>query len=296
MIPFARRNPRYAAGFTLVEIAVVLVILAIVIAMAALLTRGIAAGQKRSLTTTRLAGIDAAVVQFVMQQKRLPCPANGTVASTGVNPGLEARGAPGLCTNNQQDGVVPWAALGLAEADVTDGWERRLTYRVDPALTADNAMDMSACDPAGTGLAAAGNTCLISPPAAAPCTSAALGNCTPPSAFLIGKGLRIQNVVGGAVMARPAGPNPPLPGAAYVAISAGESGGGAYLNSGQLSVTTTTDGTEERQQNYASLPLGLYYVDDGISDVPGPSHFDDIVSRPSVMSVISKAGLAPRSH
>jgi hypothetical protein len=37
-------------------------------------------------------------------------------------------------------------------------------------------------------------------------------------------------------------------------------------------------------------------VDDGISDVSGATHFDDVVSRPTVLTVINKAGLGPRSH
>jgi hypothetical protein len=101
--------------------------------------------------------------------------------------------------------------------------------------------------------------------------------------------LRIKNVAGVDVM------TPGATGAAYVVISHGESGGGAYLTSGQLATSITTDGTEE-QKNYANLALAAYYVDDGISEVAGATHFDDMVSRPSVMSVVAKAGLGPRAH
>jgi len=121
--------------------------------------------------------------------------------------------------------------------------------------------------------------------------------CTTPQNFLFNKGLTVHNVAGTTVM-NPAGA--PATGAAYVLISAGETGGGAFLNTGVLGVTTTTDGNEE-QKNYASTgvaPLGLqpYYVDDSISDVAGATHFDDLVSRPSVLTVINKAALGPRSH
>jgi hypothetical protein len=89
----------------------------------------------------------------------------------------------------------------------------------------------------------------------------------------------------------------PNTGAAYVVISAGESGGGAYLNSGTLATTTTTDGTEEKK-NYGNLGYvaGTYYVDDIINDAAGVTHFDDVVSRPSIMAVATKAGVAPRSR
>ena len=271
-------------GFTLVEILVVLVIVALIVAMAAVLVRGISAAQKRSLTTAKLATVDAAIVQYVMQQRRLPCPADGTQASASATAGAEA-GAPGACAGNQQNGVVPWKALGLTEADMTDGWDRRITYRVDQALTVAEAMNMSWCDPAGTG-GLAGTVCNTT------CTAAALANCTPPSTYLTGKGLTVQNLAAAKVM-DPAG-TPPT-GAAYILISHGESGGGAYLNSGVLSASTAVDGTEE-QKNYASGALGAYYVDDQTSEVSGASHFDDVVSRPSVLSVVAKAGLGPRSH
>lgn len=275
------RRPQHA--FTLIEIAVVLVIIAIFVAMGAVMFRGISAAQKRSLTATRLATIDAAIVQFVTLNKRMPCPAFGTIASGGGNAGVEQRAA-GACTNNQQAGVVPWVTLGLTETDVTDGWDRRITYRTDGDLVADNAMDLSWCDPAGTTAGLVGGVCNSA------CTAATVvANCTPPLTYLAGKGLEVRNVAGTTLMIAP------NTGAAYVIISHGESGGGAYLNSGVLFSSTTTDGTEE-QKNYASLALQAYYVDDATTDVGGASHFDDILSRPSVLSVANKAGLGPRSH
>jgi prepilin-type N-terminal cleavage/methylation domain-containing protein len=289
-----------ASGFTLIEIVVVMLILAIVIAMASAITRGVSAGQKRSLTATRMATVDAALVQFVSQQKRLPCPADGTLVSSNVNAGIEGgRSAATGCTGTLQDGVVPWRALGLTETDATDGWDRRLTYRLDPRLGADNGMNMSWCDPAGTGPAIGATSACneTSPPG--PCSSAALANCTPPLSFLAGKGLMVKNLAA-VILMDPSATNPHT-GAAYVIISPGESGGGGYLNSGQLSTSSVGDGTEETNRNYASVgyvatPGVTYYVDDSLSDAAGVNHFDDVVLRPSVMSVATKAGLGPRAH
>src|SRR6476619_3847998 len=127
---------RNARGFTIIEIVVVLIILALV-------TRGVAAGQKRSITTTRLAGVDAAITQFVAVQKRMPCPADGTKASTDAAAGVEIAPDVAAGCNAQTNGVVPWRSLGLQEQDATDGWERRMTYRTDPLLGKANAMNMS---------------------------------------------------------------------------------------------------------------------------------------------------------
>jgi len=277
----APKIPRGRRGFTLVEILVVVVILGLIMAMASVLLRSVSATQKRSITANRMANVEAAIVQFVMQQKRLPCPADGTQsASTG---GAETWAA-GACTT-QQNGVVPWRSLGLSAADATDGWDRRMTYRVGSALVAVSAMDLSWCDPAGTGALAAG-VCNTT------CTSATPANCTPPSTYLAAKGLVVKNLAGTTVM-DPAGS--PSTGAAYVLVSHGESGGGAYLDTGVLSTSNTTDGTEE-QKNYVNLALAAYYVDDQTTDVAGANHFDDVVLRPSVLSVANKAGLGPRAH
>jgi len=226
----------------------------------------------------------------VMQQKRLPCPADGTLLSTANTAGNELAPDPanGCTTNNEANGVVPWRSLGLSESDATDGWNHRFTYRVQPILGANNALDMSWCDPAGTEPAPGPKACNSA------CTNATLTSCTPPATFLTTRGLKVHNIAGTPIMDPAAVPNT---GAAYVVISAGASGGGAYLSSGQLSATTAVDGAEE-QKNYANAAYSAagYYVDDSISEVSGATHFDDVLSRPTVLTVINKAGLGPRSH
>jgi prepilin-type N-terminal cleavage/methylation domain-containing protein len=279
---------RRSRGFTLIELLIVLVIISLLVAMAAMVTRAITSQQRRSLTATRLAGIDAALAQFVILQKRLPCPADGSLASANANAGDETARDVALGCTAEQKGVVPWKAIGLAEADVTDGWERRMTYRVQPILAANNAMDMSSCDPAGTALAPVGGPCNAPGPGAG-CNSTAPNQCTPPALFLNGKGLPVQTVAGTVVM------TPPNTAAAYVVISHGESGGGGYLNSGQLYASTTTDGDEEKK-NYADQGMQPYYLDDALNETPGATHFDDVVSRPTVIGVANKAGLGPRTH
>jgi hypothetical protein len=211
--------------------------------------------------------------------------------SGDANAGTEgARTAAGCNPTTQQDGALPWRALGIGEVDATDGWDRRLTYRIDPVLAADNAMDMSWCDPAGTEAGTGPTACNTT------CTSTALASCTPPAKFLNTRGLQIRSVAG-TVLMNPA-TTAPHTGAAYAVISHGESGGGGYLGSGQLGASTAGDGTEE-MRNYASLPyagVATYYVDDSLNETATTAHFDDIVSRPALLAVITKAGLGPRSH
>ena len=70
------------AGFSLIEIAIVLGILALLLALFAGMSTNLINQHRRELTRTRLANIDTALTLFVLQYKRLPCPADGTQAST----------------------------------------------------------------------------------------------------------------------------------------------------------------------------------------------------------------------
>jgi prepilin-type N-terminal cleavage/methylation domain-containing protein len=280
---------RKARGFTLVEIAIVLVIVGMIVALFASITTTLLSSQRRQTTTNHLALVDAALIQFVVQNKRLPCPSDGNLASTNASAGIEPVVAPlgprDVATGcaSQTGGVVPWRALGLGEQDATDGWGRRITYRAFNVLTADSAMNMFWCDPAGTGVALVAGACNTA------CTSAVPANCSPPNLFLAAKGFQIRNLAGTILMDPPSG-------AAYVLISHGESGGGGFTSAGVLAPSLSTDGTEEQQKNYASLGTQPYYVDNDISDVAGATHFDDVVVRTTMLNAVTRAGLGPRAH
>jgi len=111
-------------GFTLVELAIVLVIIA-------LLTSGLLMGitaQRASAESTdaqrQLDNIREALLGFAMANGRLPCPANPALTSTDATVGTEDRpNATSAC--NRTYGVIPWVTLGLPEADP---WSRRFTY------------------------------------------------------------------------------------------------------------------------------------------------------------------------
>lgn len=303
--PIAERHAARLGGFTLVEIAFVIVILGLLLAMIAGVAAALVGQQRREVTRQRLAGVETAIALFVSQNRRLPCPADGRIAGNAADAGVE-RGGPGGCLvvvgtpDSQTHGVVPWRSLGLAEADVTDGWGSRLTYRVAPELVSTNAMDLTACDPGG------------SDPAAAPlasCNSACStpnfpGSCTPPANYTRFKGLGIRNLASATLIMEPA---PALPatstGAAYVAISHGENRQGAYSNEGLLQDGTPVSGTLEAANNAANAAFvnatsgtANPFIDDFPSYAEGTGHFDDTLLRPSILTVATKAQLGPRAH
>ena len=139
--------PMRARGFSLVELSVVLVILALIGGVFTSMFMGLYDGRRPTTTRNKLAAIDAALVSFAAVNKRLPCPADGA----GVA-GTEVFGTQDQPCVNPSRGVVPWVTLGLTATDIEDAWGTRITYRVNPYLARNNAMDMSNCDPAGTGI------------------------------------------------------------------------------------------------------------------------------------------------
>lgn len=279
-------------GFTLTEIAISIAIIALLMGFFLTATPALMNSQKIRSTEARIALVEAALTQYVMLNKRLPCPADGSVPNGNANAGLEtARDANQDCVS-QTHGAAPWIALGLTAADIEDGWGARLTYRVAPGLTRNNALDMSACDPAGSAAAVGtqpNQTC------APNCTAGTLtSNCTPPAAFVAGKGFNIRDAVGGNLLMNPGAT--PSNGAAFVLISHGENQSGGYTSSGVLLAAIGPQQGTNEAPNRANLPLATDYIDAARQYGDTAAHFDDYVVRPTVMTVINRAGLGPRAH
>ncbi|MFZ6843873.1 hypothetical protein [Undibacterium sp. RuTC16W] len=262
----------------------------------------------------KLAKIDKALLDFVVQRRRLPCPADGTIPSGAINAGLESPfPATGTCNPvNQIHGVIPWVTLGLLEGDAIDSWNGRFTYRVDPALAgiAPLLMDMSNCDNSGTGSVAASGACKspVSNCAASPST------CTAPSNFLTGKGIDVWDGIGGAAgWAARQNNRATGTGAAYVIISHGATGAGAYNSNGiyqpgtiGLIAKIPPPGTQlagdDEIPNLNNQALALpslmanTYRDAPFDKSRSTTNFDDYLSHPTISSVLKQANLGARIH
>ena len=132
-------------------------------------------------------------------------------------------------------------------------------------------------------------------------TSTFPGSCTPPSQFTASKGLKIRNLASATLIMDPSAS--PSTGAAYLVISHGENGAGAYSNFGMLQGGSIASGTLEAANNaanvaftYSSSNASVAFVDDFPVFVEGTGHFDDFVLRPSILAVAIKAQLGPRAH
>ena len=287
-------------GSIVLAIAIVLVVVGLAL-LTSHLTRSQSSLLKQSTApATVLTRLDSALSAFVSQHKRLPCPARGNLASGAPGAGTESINmGTGQCNpTNQADGVVPWITLGLTEADALDPWAGRVSYRVQPSLASNLLllMNMSWCDPASapSGAWAASLDCN------APCTTA---TCRHPLNYLYGKGLAVQDG-SGAWLNQPnpawAGmPTPPPPasnGAAYVLVSHGANGAGAYNANGVLQPGRSAPGTSETANlNGQALTGATVFINTAASNTAGTGYFDDTLSHPALATVLARASLGPRT-
>jgi len=115
-------------GFTLIEIAVVMLIMTLLMSgLAPTITRQLDQ-QRTSETRRQLEEIRASLLGFAVANGRLPYPACGTLQANTTNAGLELSPASAaVCASASDIAVLPWATLGVSE---TDAWGRRFSYRV----------------------------------------------------------------------------------------------------------------------------------------------------------------------
>ena len=118
-------------GFTLVEMAMVLLVMGLLLGAGLGLLGGQIEQQRGKESQRALDQARDALIGFAIANGRLPCPAPAATPTGAPLAGLEP--APVLaagCANLA--GVLPWATLGVAE---TDAWGNRLSYRVTREFT-----------------------------------------------------------------------------------------------------------------------------------------------------------------
>lgn len=129
--PAIRSVAQFSAGFTLIEMAVVIFVMALILG-SILIPLSTQVEQRQLVDTQRqLEDVKEALIGFAISQAApaLPCPDKTTAGGIGTpNDGVEDFDpATGLCA--QYEGNLPWATLGLA---ANDAWNNRYRYRVTP--------------------------------------------------------------------------------------------------------------------------------------------------------------------
>lgn len=266
------RRPQHGAGG--IFIFVILMVTIVLVAALFTLTNTSTALDLRSQTSTSLAKAAAALEQFASQTGRLPCPADPT-QDTGL---AVPNSASVNCTNGT--GTLPWATIGMRRDDAIDAWGWKIGYRVysgNGGVTQDQGASMVNCDIFPTlGSAGVDGRQL--------CRST---HATLPSEFLVGKGLDVSDF---GTPYNHATNN----GAAYVVISYGPTGFGAYTSSG-VQNPNSPKSTDEKNNLQATGPFVAKAAT--TPDVPPDdnTHFDDILLYRTFTDLATKANLLARN-
>ena len=117
-------NQNNGNGFTLVELAVVMVLIGIVMTMGLKMVVATLDNAAHSETKSKQERIKIALISYLRTNGKLPCPDNTAGIATGA--------AAVICATNIADGygVVPWQTLGIPREAAIDGWGNYFTYVV----------------------------------------------------------------------------------------------------------------------------------------------------------------------
>src|SRR5690349_8654527 len=115
-----RRRAVGASGFFVV---VILLLVAAGILAVVGLSRSRLPGERGGKALAQFRELEAALVQFVAANGRLPCPANPTAGD-----GLASPATGATCSSPQ--GTIPWKTLGARKEDAIDPWGWQISYRV----------------------------------------------------------------------------------------------------------------------------------------------------------------------
>ncbi|TAK99541.1 MAG: prepilin-type N-terminal cleavage/methylation domain-containing protein [Rhodospirillaceae bacterium] len=255
------RSGNVERGFTLIEMAIVMVVIGLLLSGGILALAPVIESSKTTETNGHLDRIEQALTVYVIQNGCLPCPANPSIASTvtvapragyalagGEYTGCTATACTYASGTAGGPGGVPWANLGLSEGDATDGFGNRIAYTITPGLQNTNGMQR-----------------------------------TPPSSYPSGT-ISINNYAGTAQTTA----------AAYVLVSYGTDGSFGYARStgtqqtakyGQVAGNASAQGRNAE----GSTTFNLYIQDTPVS-AGGTGYFDDIVRWRTAPNIIQSCG------
>lgn len=117
-------------GFSLLEMAIVLIIMGLVGGASLHVVTALTQRQARLKTKEHQEYALQAIAAFVEHHHRFPCPADPKL--TGLEAGLEPRERK--CSGAKAEGILPFRTLGISAQFARDGFKHWMTYVVEPNL------------------------------------------------------------------------------------------------------------------------------------------------------------------
>lgn len=267
------RRVQAGISFTLFVVVALLVAVAAFVAMK-IFERSQSPGDRSVAAQQRFQRIQDALVAYVAQSQSLPCPADPSLDTGDAVPATAAATCTFAAT-----GTVPWKTIGIGRDEAFDSWSNKISYRVfsgPTGLTQANGASMVNCD-FSNGVTTPNASSL------APGGLCGLAHDHIYSDFLTGKGLRVNDF----------GTN--RTDIAYVLVSHGPTGLGAYTSSGTRKPVPTS--ANELANINTSTAAGLFVAQAPSAQGTDPNaatHFDDVLGFQSIAEFIRKANLAER--
>jgi prepilin-type N-terminal cleavage/methylation domain-containing protein len=242
-------------GFTLLELSIVLVLIALVLGGGLVTLNGYLQASQFNVTVARLDAIEKALLDYSVANGRIPCPSDLGLTSASTNYGVEAA-MPGTCTggapvatfiaaSGTAEGGVPTRTLKLSDDYMYDGWGRKIRYAVDPTYTSTSTSPLPVAQ-----------SCSLSP---TPNTSA----------------ITVKDAGGAARTTT----------GAYALVSHGANGHGAYTsNAVMVNASSTNAGEQTNCHCNSSAVSNASYVPTYVQMAPKTDpastldNFDDIVT------------------
>lgn len=282
------------SGMTLAELAIALMVLGVIVGGALELYNRSHGRRQIDLTYENIDTITDALSVYVASNGRLPCPAD-----PAGDEKIFGKERP-TCDGTTHDGILPFATLNIPRKTALDGWGRYFTYAVSPVFARKNDQSQDLAD-IGKVHARCRHPGWVSPHErfnrnaikARFCCADQLPPVFDVESDLIvvhTDGQRLSPVrlpgikenyddltkatttrQGGVEM--PAIDATPIEAPAFVLVSHGKNGRGAWLGNGTTNRFDPPDSGDE----YKNASGGQVFVDGPWTLVPGPSYFDDIV-------------------
>lgn len=278
-------------GLAAAAVVIVLILVALAISLGRDYFRGEAMLEQQDVNDASLRKISDALVAYATLNGRLPCPAQGTRPTPPAVDGVAVPDAS-TATCTYPDGVVPWVTLGLRRSDAMDAWGGRISYRVyAPTASGDgftraNGVSARNCS---TEVAVGG-------------PSEVVVDCDGSAAHL-DHPVHFRRATADPTRDRGLFVNErgaTVGGLAFVLVSHGRSGRGAFGMESGVRAVLPTSADELRNTQGPSTPVWISpFVINARSDASiapdAAGHFDDVVSYMRATDLIERAKLSARA-